>query len=83
MQISEQELRAMIRSAIARHAGGDEALAPHVAPPANSGPVLHIHSSHGHSSHGQFLVVGTQDGACVIEPDHRCDHCGYCKSLGH
>ena len=68
----------MIRSAIARHAGGGDAQAGPPAPQASAGPVVHIHSSHG-----QFLVAGTPDGACVIEPDHRCDHCGYCKSLGH
>ena len=78
MQISEQELRDMIRSAIARLAGGGDARAPQLPPQADAGPVVHIHSSHG-----QFLVTGTPDGACVIEPDHRCDHCGYCKSLGH
>lgn len=68
----------MIRSAIARHTGGGDAHAAQPAPQAATGPVAHLHSSHG-----QFLVVGTPDGACVIEPDHRCDHCGYCKSLGH
>lgn len=78
MQISEQELREMIRSAIARQAGGGDTRAPQLALPADTGPAVHIHSSHG-----QFPVSGTPDGACVIEPDHRCDHCGYCKSLGH
>ncbi len=68
----------MIRSAIARHAGGGAARAPQLPLQADAGPVVHIHSSHG-----QFLVTGSSDGACVIEPDHRCDHCGYCKSLGH
>ncbi len=68
----------MIRSAIARHAGGGNEPAPRLAPPADAGQVGHVHSSHG-----QFPVTGTPDGACVIEPDVRCDHCGYCKSLGH
>lgn len=78
MQITEQELRAMIRSAIARHAGGEEPRAAQEPAPPDPRTLLHIHSSHG-----QFLIAGTTDGACVIEPDHRCDHCGYCKSLGH
>ena len=78
MQISEQELRTMIRRAIARHAGGGDALVQQPAPQAHASPSVHTHSSHG-----QFPVSGTPDGACVIEPDHRCDHCGYCKSLGH
>jgi hypothetical protein len=23
------------------------------------------------------------DGLCIIEPAVACNHCGYCKSLGH
>ncbi len=26
---------------------------------------------------------GDEDGACLIEPSVRCNHCGYCLSLGH
>ncbi len=26
---------------------------------------------------------GDEDGACIIEPAVRCNHCGYCQSLGH
>lgn len=77
MQITEQELREMIRTAIAGRAGGGEAHAPQI-PVEHAGAVLHLHSSHG-----LFLVAGTPDGDCVIEPNRRCDHCGYCKSLGH
>ena len=77
MQISEQELRAMIRTAIASQAVGDPG-APQAAASADASPIRPLHASHG-----QFFVTGSTDGACVIEPDHRCDHCGYCKSLGH
>lgn len=85
MGLTEQDLRAMIREAIAKHAG-----APGVArePQVSSAPptVQAAASGHGiqiHASHSLFLVAGTPDGECVIEPNHRCDHCGYCKSLGH
>ncbi|MGC4082155.1 MAG: hypothetical protein QM736_08635 [Vicinamibacterales bacterium] len=77
MQISEQELRAMIRDAIARHGAGNRASEP-VAPPLPDTRELRVHASHG-----LFVVAGTPDGECIIEPNHRCDHCGYCKSLGH
>jgi hypothetical protein len=87
MSISEQDLRAMIREAIARHSGGAAAapaaspVAPDLLPVrAGEGPSLSLHL---HSSHGLFVVAGAPDGECVIEPAHRCDHCGYCKSLGH
>ena len=37
-----------------------------------------------HPSHLRLpLVSGDEDGACVIEPAVRCNHCGYCLSLGH
>jgi hypothetical protein len=37
-----------------------------------------------HASHGRFLLrSGDEDGACVIEPTVRCNHCGYCLSYGH
>ena len=26
---------------------------------------------------------GDGDGACLIEPAVRCNHCGYCQSYGH
>lgn len=26
---------------------------------------------------------GDTDGACLIEPTVRCNHCGYCQSYGH
>jgi hypothetical protein len=40
-------------------------------------------TSRTHSSHAIFAVVPAGDGECIIEPAVRCDHCGYCKSLGH
>jgi hypothetical protein len=70
MDISESELRAMVRDAIARQRGELEEAA---AAPWRL-----------HASHGCFpLASGDQDGACVIEPTARCNHCGYCLSLGH
>ena len=77
MEISEQELRDMIRQAIATHAGSDA---------VRSGERVHAgggHASRGHASHGLLVIPHPGDDACVIEPTVRCDHCGYCKSLGH
>ncbi len=38
-----------------------------------------------HPSHGLLpLRRGSDlDGACLIEPTVRCNHCGYCLSYGH
>ena len=73
--MTEQEVRALVREAIARHAG--QALSP--APP----PVPAFF--HLHASHGMFtLPAGADtDGPCLIEPAVMCNHCGYCKSYGH
>jgi hypothetical protein len=82
MDVSDQELRELVREAIARHTGhaGDAASAyeqPHPRPPA---PFDARHAS-------QVLLPlargGDGDGACLIEPAVRCNHCGYCLSYGH
>jgi hypothetical protein len=74
MNISEQELRSMIRSAIAaRGAAGP--------PPAE--PSTHDAGARGHASHQILALVPSGDQECIIEPSVPCDHCGYCKSLGH
>ena len=73
--ISEQELRSLVRDAIARRAA-------HAAEPdAAAAPS----GFRGHASHGLLPLArgGDGDGACLIEPAVRCNHCGYCLSYGH
>jgi hypothetical protein len=75
--MTEQELRALVRAAIASHlADGGAAAAPVNAP---------LTLVRRHPSHGLLAVLAGADGdgACVIEPAVRCNHCGYCKSYGH
>ena len=75
MDISDQELRTLVRDAIARHGR---------TPATVSGQVAQI--SGISASHGRFLIAGgsaVEDGQCLIEPAVRCNHCGYCQSLGH
>ena len=79
--MTEQELRALVRDAIAHHqaaAPGGGAALPH-------GPASDLVVVRQHSSHGLFAVPSgaDADGPCVIEPAVQCNHCGYCKSLGH
>lgn len=68
----------MIRDAIDRHAGGRAPLHLPGSPLSGSAG-----SRLAHSSHGMLALVAVGDGECVIEPSVSCDHCGYCKSLGH
>jgi hypothetical protein len=74
--ISDQELRSLVRDAIARHTGQEGPQASTPAPPSGFG---------GHASHRLLpLARGSDgDGACLIEPAVRCNHCGYCLSYGH
>ena len=71
--MNEQELRLLVRDAIARQMGTTAHSAPVLGAP------LH------HFSHTLFVVPSGADseGPCVIEPSAMCDHCGYCKSYGH
>ena len=78
MEISEQELRTMIRDAIARHAGPGHVSGLPGAPSVAAGGALRTHCGHG-----TFPVEPVGEGECIIEPSVRCDHCGYCKSLGY
>lgn len=76
--MNDQELRALVREAVARHLGERPASTPSPAaapsPAALAGTV--------HPSHAMYLIVNAGD-ACVIEPGVACNHCGYCKSHGH
>ena len=82
--MNEQELRALVRSAVARHLGtaapsiavvDSRAASTHESPEAVP---LRLFSSH--TLYSGLVNVGD---ACVIEPAVKCDHCGYCKSHGY
>ena len=76
--MTDQELRAMIRESIARHAGSSAGAPVPGAPDAAA-------LFRAHVSHLRLPLVrgGDEDGACLIEPAVRCNHCGFCQSLGH
>jgi hypothetical protein len=77
--MNEQEVRAIVRAAIARQAAaGPRAGGTPVPPPA-------FVSAGGHASHALFSLPSGLDseGPCIIEPAVTCNHCGYCKSYGH
>jgi hypothetical protein len=76
--MTEQELRALVRDAIARHAASTAGDQFRHMPPMAASPRQHF-------SHAMFEVMAGSDGdgACIIEPAVACNHCGYCKSVGH
>jgi hypothetical protein len=71
--VNEAELRELVREAIRRRLGRE-------GDPAAAAPAFGEHASH------VLLPLargGDGDGACLIEPSVRCNHCGYCLSYGH
>ncbi len=74
----------MIRDAIARHGGPDAVRLP--GPRSEGKPDAAGMGQTGmHASHARLPLLrsGDDEGACLIEPAVRCNHCGYCLSLGH
>ena len=77
--MSEPELRALVRDAIARHLTSSMG-SGQVGAAAQTGQSARSHASH------RLLPVprgADTDGACLIEPTVGCSHCGYCQSYGH
>lgn len=75
--MNEQELRALVRSAVARHLG-TSAPCTRAADRGDEAIPLPLFSSHT-----LYTGVVNVGDACVIEPAVKCDHCGYCKSHGY
>jgi hypothetical protein len=77
--MTEQELRALVREAIAKAgvgAGRSEDRPLRVEAGLQTGGYA--------ASHAQFVLApGDPEGRCIIEPGVACNHCGYCKSYGH
>jgi hypothetical protein len=72
--MNELEVRQLVREAIARQSSREP-----MAPEPIGGPWR------PHPSHARLPLArgGDGDGACLIEPAVRCNHCGYCLSFGH
>ena len=91
--MDEQQVRALVRDALARHLGRDGSLgAEAFAKAAPSRPSLldgpgasATAAWKTHLSHGRFVFLAPvePDAPCVVEPHVRCHHCGFCQSYGH
>ena len=84
--MNEQDLRALVRDAVARHLGHG---APHGEPepaPASGVPSRAPQAEPSglpHASHGVYASLVNVGEACLIEPSVGCTHCNYCRSHGH
>ncbi len=79
--MTDEEIRALVRDAVTRHLGHLVASAGRPEQRRGAAPP----PWRAHPSFGRFLVTsGTEEGGpCLIEPNVRCNHCGYCQSYGH
>ena len=74
--MNEDELRAMIRTAVEKHLGN-----PSDQPTGRLKPAS---ISSLDLSFAQYpLDRADGDTSCLIEPAVRCNHCGFCKCHGH
>jgi len=86
--MTDDQLRALVRDAVARHLGQPSATAPG-APAAGPapGPASAANAAFvlRHTSHYRYTLPsgGDADGPCLIEPSVLCNHCGFCQSHGH
>jgi hypothetical protein len=91
--VNDQQLRALVRDAVARHLGG--AASPAGAGPAAATPPAFMPAAppaapapsrvapHDHPGHAMYLALVNVGDACLIEPAVACNHCGYCKTHGY
>ena len=79
--MTDDELRTLVREAIARRTRPEAhgRVDTDLSGPAKAGHYV-LHASH---SVLPLERGGDGDGACLIEPSVRCNHCGYCLSYGH
>jgi hypothetical protein len=79
----EDEIRALVRNAVARHFGDPAAGAGCATPPAHGVPVPPAWKQH--IAHGRFVFLAPTDpdAPCIVEPHVKCHHCGFCQSYGH
>lgn len=85
--MNEQELRSIVRQAIAKQLGVQSPASPVPSPSFGPEPPAMVPESvpfGSHASHYIYMqLVNDNGGQCLIEPKVPCNHCGYCQSHGH
>jgi hypothetical protein len=85
--MDEQQVRELVREALARHLGTPPTGAAfgvgRDGSPSRPSPDPAAFKTH--LSHGRFvfLAPAEPDSPCIVEPQVRCHHCGFCQSYGH
>lgn len=73
--MNEDALRALVRDTITRLSAG--------TPPAGEPDPSRLLDPSTYAGNFTYNLTPSSDGSCVIEPNVRCNHCGYCLSHGH
>jgi hypothetical protein len=88
--VNEDQVRAIVRSALARRLGAaPRAAVPGVArsplvPGGSTSPGVLQPAWLTHPSHLTLALVAPDEGSpCLIEPAVGCNRCGFCQSVGH
>jgi hypothetical protein len=90
--VDEQQIRLLVRQAIARHLGASGPPRPEpaaiaaafaVAPPVVAAPQPAAAGEPSIATRQFVIVRAPGETECVIEPSVTCNHCGYCLCYGH
>lgn len=89
--MNEDQLRALVRSAIQRHLGVASSESDFARSASARELPGELRRDFGRTSEptvsitfGQYpLERAADDTMCLIEPAVRCNHCGFCKCHGH
>ncbi len=88
--MDEQQVRALVRQAIARHMGpaGGAASAPSSPAAESRRPAVPMFApavvESGSIAGARFHLARPEtEVECLIEPAVMCNHCGYCQCYGH
>jgi hypothetical protein len=74
--MTDDEIRQLVRSAIARHLGSTVGTPAPTLSPSSGKPVPLAFVRYP-------IARPADDVMCIIEPGVRCNHCGYCECHGH
>jgi len=78
--MDEQQVRLLVRQAIARHMGQPS---PAAAPPVAAVAPAAVPEGASVSFVRFHLVRPAGETECLIEPTVTCNHCGHCQCYGH
>ncbi len=81
--MTDDEIRQLVRSAIAKHLGAHTPAVSSPVPPLPESLRAGQPAGVSASFYRYPLPRAADDVMCLIEPAVKCNHCGYCECHGH